>query len=59
MKTRNVEDVDSDLNNLRGITSDCLRDSEQWNTAWERINELLEERYSMPKIPDFLKEDAN
>lgn len=58
MKTRSVEDVDADLNRLRNIAADCLRDSEQWNTAWERINELLEERTTMPKIPDFLKEEV-
>lgn len=52
MKTRSVEDVDADLNRLRNIAADCLRDSEQWNTAWERINELLEERVNMPKIPE-------
>ena len=44
MKTRSVDDVDTDLNNLRNIIADSLRDSEPWKVAWERIDELLEER---------------
>jgi len=41
---RTVQDIDKDLRNLRNIVSDTLRDSDPWNIAWERINELLEER---------------
>lgn len=44
MKTRSVDDVDTDLKNLRNIIADSLRDSEPWKVAWERIDELLEER---------------
>lgn len=44
MKTRSVDDVDTDLKNLRNIVADSLRDSDPWKVAWERIDELLEER---------------
>jgi hypothetical protein len=47
MKTRSVGDVDIDLENLRNIVADSLRDSEPWKIAWERIDELLEERTTM------------
>jgi hypothetical protein len=47
MKTRSVDDVDTDLKNLRNIVADSLRDSEPWKVAWERIDELLEERATM------------
>jgi len=41
---RTVQDIDKDLKNLRNIVSDTLRGGDPWNIAWERINELLEER---------------
>lgn len=50
MKTRSVEDVDMDLNNLRNIVADSLRDSEPWKVAWERIDGLLEERTKFAEI---------
>lgn len=50
MKTRSVEDIDADLSNLRNIIADSLRDSEPWKVAWERINELLEERTKFAEI---------
>ena len=50
MKTRSVEDVDADLKNLRNIIADSLRDSEPWKVAWERIDELLEERVKFAEI---------
>lgn len=46
---RTVEDIDKDLRNLRNIIGDSLRDSEPWKIAWERIDELLEERKSLAK----------
>jgi hypothetical protein len=41
---RTVEDIDKDLKRLRNIIGDSVRDSEPWKIAWERIDELLEER---------------
>jgi hypothetical protein len=41
---RTVEDIDRDLKNLRNIIGESIRDSEPWKIAWERIDELLEER---------------
>jgi hypothetical protein len=46
---RTVEDIDKDLRNLRNIIGDSLRDSEPWKIAWERIDELLEERKLLAK----------
>jgi hypothetical protein len=46
---RTVEDIDNDLRNLRNIIADSLRDSDPWNVAWERINQLLEERIEIIK----------
>lgn len=42
--TRSLPDVDKDLKRLGNLAKDQLRDSEQWNITWDRINELLEER---------------
>ena len=50
MKTRSVDDVDTDLKNLRNIVADSLRDTEPWKVAWERIDELLEERTKFAEI---------
>lgn len=46
MKTlaRSLKDIDKDLLRLANLAQDQLRDSEQWNITWDRINELLEER---------------
>jgi len=44
LATRTVEDIDRDLGNLRNIIADSLRGGDKWNVAWERIDELLEER---------------
>jgi hypothetical protein len=44
LAVRTVEDIDKDLGHLRNIIADCLRNGDQWNITWERINELLEER---------------
>jgi hypothetical protein len=41
---RTVEDIDKDLRNLRNIIGESVRDSEPWKIAWERVDELLEER---------------
>ena len=46
---RTVEDIDKDLKNLRNIIGDSVRDSEPWTIAWERIDELLEERALLKK----------
>lgn len=50
MLTRTVDDIDKDLKNLRGIVADSLRDSEPWKVAWERIDELLEERSTFKEV---------
>lgn len=42
--TRTQQDVDKDLKRLGNLAKDQLRDSDQWNITWDRINELLEER---------------
>jgi hypothetical protein len=44
LATRTIKDIDKDLAHLRMIVADTLRDSERWNIAWERIDQLLEER---------------
>jgi hypothetical protein len=44
LAARTVEDIDRDLDHLRNIVADSLRGGEQWDIAWERIDELLEER---------------
>jgi hypothetical protein len=46
---RTVEEIDKDLKNLRNIIGDSVRDSEPWKVAWERIDELLEERAALVK----------
>jgi hypothetical protein len=49
LAVRTVEDIDRDLKNLRNIIGDSVRDSEPWTVAWERIDELLEERRKLTK----------
>jgi hypothetical protein len=44
LAVRTVKDIDKDLDKLRNIIADSLRGGDQWNIAWERIDELLEER---------------
>jgi len=41
---RTLDDIEKDLRHLRNIVADTLRDSDPWMIAWERIDELLEER---------------
>lgn len=49
-----MEDIDTDLRNLRNIAIDCVHGSDKWVIAWERIDQLLEERkrFSPDDTPD-------
>ena len=54
MLTRTVEEIDRDLKNLRNIVADTLRDSDPWTIAWERIDELLEERKKLSAAKELI-----
>jgi hypothetical protein len=44
LAVRTVEDVDRGLSELRNMIGESVRGSDRWLIAWERIDELLEER---------------
>jgi hypothetical protein len=50
LAVRTVKDIDKDLDHLRDIIADSLRGGDQWNVAWERIDELLEERQKIIRL---------
>lgn len=47
--------VDDNLRILGSQLKDCLRDSDQWNALWDRINELLEQRLESAREPVILE----
>lgn len=44
LAVRTVEDIDRGLAELRNMIGESVRGSDRWQIAWERIDELLEER---------------
>jgi hypothetical protein len=50
LAVRTVKDIDKDLDTLRNIIADSLRGGDKWNIAWERIDELLEERCKIVEL---------
>lgn len=54
MNTRTLEDVDKDIRRLGDLARDQHKENMRWKIIWERLDQLLEERFTLKLDHDIL-----